>query len=130
MSKYKNYSESWSKKKKALNLPVTLLCTICNWTTKWQKRGYNSLNGAVTEISIWLSNTYRNCKTCQSWEGREDSDEYEEFISTHELNCDINDHGSAGSVEADGLIECFQVSEKDRKLRYINYLGDGIQNRF
>ena len=61
---------------------------------------------------------------------RRPSHEYEEFISTHELNCDINDHGSAGSVEADGLIECFQVSEKDRKLRCINYLGDGIQNRF
>ena len=23
------------------------------------------------------------------------------------------------------FIECFQVSEKDREMRYINYLGDG-----
>ena len=26
----------------------------------------------------------------------EKTDEYEEFISTHELNCYINNHGSAG----------------------------------
>ena len=33
-------------------------------------------------------------------------------------------------MEADGLIESFQVSEKDRKLRYINYLGDGDSKWF
>ena len=38
-------------------------------------------------------------------EGREDSDEYEEFISTYLFNCDINHHGSAGSIKADGIIE-------------------------
>ena len=33
-------------------------------------------------------------------------------------------------MEADGLIECLQVSEKDRKLRHINYLGDGDSKSF
>ena len=33
-------------------------------------------------------------------------------------------------MEADGRIECFQVSEKDRKLRCINYLGDGDSKLF
>ena len=33
-------------------------------------------------------------------------------------------------MEANGLIECFQVSEKDRNLRYINYLGDGDSKSF
>ena len=62
----------------------------------------NSLNGIVTVISVDTGKCidYRirtkNCKTCQSWEGREDSDKYEEFISTHELNCDIKHNGSAG----------------------------------
>ena len=79
---------------------------ICDITVSYngprQKRGYNSLNRIATVISVdrGKSNEYRirtkNCKTCQSWEGREDSDEYEEFISTHELNCYINNHGSAG----------------------------------
>ena len=33
-------------------------------------------------------------------------------------------------MEADGLIECFQVSKKDRKLRCINHLGDGDPKLF
>ena len=33
-------------------------------------------------------------------------------------------------MEADGLIECLQVSEKDRKLRHINCLGDGDSKSF
>ena len=33
-------------------------------------------------------------------------------------------------MEADGLIECLQVSEKDRRLRFINYLGDGDSKSF
>ena len=33
-------------------------------------------------------------------------------------------------MEANRLIECFQVSEKDRNLRYINYLGDGDSKSF
>ena len=106
---------------------------ICDITVScdgtWQKRCYNSLKGIVTVISVdtgkFIDYRIRTkiCKTCQSWEGQEDSDE--EFISTHEPNCDINHYEPAGSLEADGLIECFKVSEKDRNLRYINYLGDG-----
>ena len=63
-------------------------------------------------------------------EGQESSNEYDEFLSLHEPNCDINHQGSAGSMETAGLVECFQASEKDRKLRYINYFDDGVQNHF
>ena len=41
----------------------------------------------------------------------------------YKLNCNVNHHESGGSMGADGLIEYFQVSEKDREPRYINYLG-------
>ena len=45
-------------------------------------------------------------------------------MSYHE--CDINHEGSsAGSMEAAGIVECFMSFEDDRKLRYINYIGDG-----
>ena len=54
----------------------------------------------------------------------------EKTMISMEPHCDINHHGSAGSMEADELIECFQVTEKDRKLRYINYLGDGDSKLF
>ena len=33
-------------------------------------------------------------------------------------------------MEADGLIECFQVSEKYRTQRNINYLGNGDSKLF
>ena len=94
------------------------------------------MNGILTVISgdtgkcIAYRICTKNCKTCQSWEGREGTNEYEQLISAHEPNCDINHQGSAGLMEAAGLIECFQVSEKDRKLRNINYLGDGDSEFF
>ena len=63
---------------------------ICNITVSCdgtsQKKGHNSLNGIVAVISFDTGKCidYRirtkNCGTCQSWEGRENSDEYEEFI--------------------------------------------------
>ena len=33
--------------------------------------------------------------------------------------------GSAEAVEVSGLIECFMESEKNRRLRYTSYIGDG-----
>ena len=33
-------------------------------------------------------------------------------------------------MDTAGLVECLQVSEKDRKLRYINYLSDGYSKLF
>ena len=47
---------------------------------------------------------------------------YERFMETH--NCPINHEGSAGSMEAAGLVECFMNSIENRKLRYTHYIGD------
>ena len=44
-------------------------------------------------------------------------------------NCDINHHGSAVSKKAARLTDR-KLSEKDRKLRYVNYLGDGDSKSF
>ena len=48
---------------------------------------------------------------------------YEQFMETH--NCPINHEGSAGSMEAAGLMECFMNSIENRKLRYTHHIGDG-----
>ena len=48
----------------------------------------------------------------------------------HEETCSINHQGSAGSLEATGLVESFQAFVPDRKLRYINFLGDGDSKAF
>ena len=44
-------------------------------------------------------------------------------MSHHE--CDTNHEGFSGSMEAAGIVECFMSSEDDKKLQYINYIGDG-----
>jgi hypothetical protein len=92
----------------------------------WQKRGYASLNGVVTVIASdtgkCLDYRVRSkvCKSCQAWETKKDSDAYEDYISNHK--CTINHTGSAGSMEAAGLVECFVASVPDRKLRYTQYI--------
>ena len=40
-------------------------------------------------------------------------------------SCPINHEGSAGSMEAAGLMECFMNSIENQKLRYTHYIGDG-----
>ena len=45
------------------------------------------------------------------------------FLESHK--CLINHTGSAGSLEAAGLVDCFMCSAETRKLRYTHYIGDG-----
>ena len=91
--------------------------------------GYNSLNGIVTIIQNDVAKCIdfrilsKNCSTCTSWEKRQGTLEYEYFISEH--NCPINHSGSAGPTEAGGIVECFQSSIQNRKLRYTQLIGDG-----
>ena len=44
-------------------------------------------------------------------------------VVTHD--CPINHEGSASSMEAAGLVDCFMNSIQNRKLRYTHYIGDG-----
>ena len=95
----------------------------------WQRRGFSSLNGAVTVISLLSGKCLafealtKTCKACQVWEKRKDTPEYYTFFEKHE--CIINHTGSAGSMEPAGVLKCFEKSLETRKLRYANYIGDG-----
>ena len=97
----------------------------------WQKRGHSSLNGVVTVIAADTGKCldYRvlskHCDACNSWEHKKktEPEKYDNFMATHE--CSINHVGSAGSMEASGLKECFMTSVETNKLRYTNYIGDG-----
>ena len=95
----------------------------------WKKRGHDSLNGIVTVIqnSIGKCIDYRvlskKCNACSKWENRKDSVEFEKFISEHD--CPINHVGSAGSMEPNGVVNCFQSSIAKRKLQYTKLIGDG-----
>ena len=94
----------------------------------WQRRGYSSLNGVVFVISkdagqcIDYRVMSKRCSACQSWKGKEGTDEYDRFNADHK--CCINYEGSAGSMETAGVLECYRESVELNKLRYVNYIGD------
>ena len=94
-----------------------------------QRRGYASLNGAVTVIGmdngkcIAYDCMAKTCKSCQFWDKKKGTEEYDNFTKTHE--CPVNHTGSAGAMEAEGVVRCFQKSVESRKLRYVTYIGDG-----
>ena len=48
------------------------------------------------------------CIASTSWEKQQETLKYEKFISEH--NCPINHSGSEESMEASGVVECFQWS--------------------
>ena len=108
----------------------TIVDIVVSSDGTWQKRGHDSLNGVVTIIrnDVRQCIDYRvlstkKCNACSKWETKKDTVEFEKFISEHE--CSINHRGSAGSVEAKGMVECFQLPVENRKLQYTKLIGDG-----
>lgn len=95
----------------------------------WQKRGFSSLNGFVSVVSVDSGKCldYRvktkKCTACDTWDKKKDSVDYNEFIDKHD--CPTNHTGSSGSMEAAALIEIFSTSEAFNGIRYIEYLGGG-----
>lgn len=86
----------------------------------WQKRGFSSLHGVVTAISVHTGKVLdiecltKYCMTCKK---SGDSKKHE--------NCDINYEGSSGGMESEGAVKIFQRSVSSRGVKYIEYLGDG-----
>ena len=103
--------------------------TVVSSDGAWQKRGHDSLNEIATIIQndVGQSIDYRvlskKWNVYSKWETKKDTVEFEKFISQHE--CPINHTGSAGSMEAKGVVECFQSSVKNRKLRYTKLIRNG-----
>jgi len=95
-----------------------------------------TLNGIVTVISIDSGKCLdykvlsKVCVACSTWESRKESnpEEYDTFTQTHE--CPINHVGSAGAMESARVVDCFGRSLEKRKLRYLNYIGDGDSKSF
>lgn len=90
----------------------------------WQKRGFSSLNGCVTAISIdtgkildleAMSSYCRICNKLKSSSGVQNP-------RTH--NC-RNHQGSASSMESVGSYRIFERSQMLRNLMYTDYYGDG-----
>ncbi|KAK3776186.1 hypothetical protein RRG08_063729 [Elysia crispata] len=96
----------------------------------WQRRGHASHHGVVSAISVQtgkcvdteiLSNY---CKSCEHWEGRAGTEEYDKWKVKH--LCNINHKGSANAMESVGVSRIFSRSVLEpRCLRYTEFLGDG-----
>ena len=103
------------------------IAVSCDGT--WQRRGFSSLNGAVTAISIESGKCLgyeclaKTCKACELWQCRKGTPEYENFLKDH--NCVINHIGTAGAMEAAGVVRIFKKSVKNLQPRYTTYIGDG-----
>lgn len=88
----------------------------------WQKRGYSSLNGAVTAISIDTGKILdieimsKVCRICRKQGDLKGS-------SNHQ--CTANHKGTSGSMEPVGSYRIFDRSIQTRQLRYIEFYGDG-----
>ena len=98
----------------------------------WQKRGHSSVNSYVAGASnskvIDKHVMSKYCKKCQIWEPKKDTDEYENWKSTH--ICSINLQKSSGAMESAGAIELFRRSVSTNNLIYSEYLGDGDTSSF
>ena len=108
-----------------------IIATAVSVDGSWQRRGYASLNGLVTAISIdsgkclSYETLIKKCKSCQMWESKkvEERITFEEHQKTH--TCAINYSGSAASMETEGGKKFFLKSVEELKLRFTTYIGDG-----
>ena len=102
----------------------------------WQRRGYSSLNGVVTTISMTngkvldIEPMSRACKACLLKETlkRNDPVAYKEWKSKH--ICKFNYKGTAGNMEPVGAKRIWERSEQKNKLRYTEFYGDGDSKGF
>lgn len=96
----------------------------------WQKRGYSSLNGVVTALSVDTGEVLdvevlnKVCHGCRAWSTKDKSSaDYQRWLVNH--TCSINHKGSAGNMEPVGAGRIFERSKKTRGLEYTEFYGDG-----
>ena len=95
----------------------------------WQRRGYSSLNGCVTTLSIDTGKCLdveiltKVCRGCQKIEKQTDASKKADMLERHP--CKANYQGSAPSLETEGIKRILWRSEETRKLQYTEYFADG-----
>lgn len=95
----------------------------------WQRRGYTSLNGCVTAISvdtgkvvdIEVMSAY--CIVCRKLTKIKKGIEKDVLKADHVCQCNFS--GASGKMETVGATRIFNRSLVKRKLKYTKYYGDG-----
>lgn len=91
----------------------------CAFDGSWQRRGFSSLNGVVTAMSITtgqvldveIMSKFCQCKTS--------------LENKHSNSCIANYSGTSGGMEVEGVKKMFERSKMNYDVRYKYYLGDG-----
>lgn len=111
------------------NTQVAQCSVSCDGT--WQRRGYSSLNGCVTTLSIETGKCLdvevltKVCHGCQKIQQEPDDSKKADLLERHHGKCKSNYVGSAPSMETEGVKRIFARSEETHKLQYSEYFGDG-----
>ncbi|GFV68948.1 CCHC-type domain-containing protein [Trichonephila clavipes] len=100
----------------------------------WQRRGYTSMNGCVAAITvdtgkmldIEVMSSY--CPTCKRLQTMPRNFEYESSKADHICQCNFT--GSSSKMEIVGASRILLRSEKNRRLQYTQYYGDGDSKAF
>ena len=97
----------------------------------WQKRGFSSLNGCVTAISMEIGKGLDvevlspSCKQCQDHDHLDkNSDEYRAWQADDNTS-KANYTGSAPTMKPKGTDQMFKCSIDRHNFRYITFYGDG-----
>lgn len=91
----------------------------------WQRRGYSSLNGCVSVLSVDTGKILdveimsQYCRICSN----------ARYFPTEYHTCS-NHSGSAGGMEVVGVYRIFERSEIFYQLKYVEYYGDGDSKGF
>jgi hypothetical protein len=99
----------------------------CNGT--WQRRGYSSLHGCVTTLSIDTGKCLdvevltKVCHGCQRIAREKDASKKADMVEKH--SCKMNYKGFSPAMETEGIKRIFARSETTTQLQYTEYFGDG-----
>jgi len=97
----------------------------------WHKRGFSSMYGFVSVISVESGKVLdyivlsKSCSKCNKWINKQDTDAYKEWYSSHAKECEANFKKSSKAMEAEGAQILFARSVQKHNMRYMKYIGDG-----
>ncbi|XP_066932065.1 uncharacterized protein [Clytia hemisphaerica] len=102
----------------------------------WQRKGYTSMNGVVTAISVDNGKVLdtaimsKNCKGCTKMKSVKTTDpqRYDAWKASHK--CGLNFKGSSPAMEKEGAINIYNNSTKKHGLYYTSFFGDGDSKSF
>ena len=113
----------------------TVKCAVsCDGT--WQKRGFSSLNGCVSVITMETGKINdvepmtKICWECKRHENDRETQEYEMWKADHKSSCKANYSGSAPAMEPEGALRIFKRSIDKHNTQYNEYFGDDDTKSF